>query len=154
LGGSIGGLVEESGGISMNRFCKVSTTIAVAAFGLLVGAAASAVDVKIKLSGAEEVPPVQTQASGSGTITVADDGSVSGSVSISGVEAKAAHIHMGDAGTAGPVVIPLVKDGDSFKVAAGAKLNAEQRKAFIAGGLYVNVHSAAHPSGEIRGQIK
>jgi hypothetical protein len=138
----------------MNRFVSVSKMLAVAVFGLLAGTAAFAVDVKIKLSGAEEVPPVQTQASGSGTISVADDGSVSGSITTAGVEAKAAHIHMGDAGTAGPVIVPLVKDGDGFKVAPGAKLNAEQQKAFVAGGLYVNVHSAAHPSGEIRGQIK
>jgi len=138
----------------MHRLYKVSITIAVAALGLVAGAGASAVDVKVKLSGAEEVPPVQTQASGSGTITVGDDGAVSGSITTTGVEAKAAHIHMGEAGTAGPVIVPLVKDGSTFKVAAGAKLTGEQQKAFLAGGLYVNVHSAAHPTGEIRGQIK
>jgi hypothetical protein len=38
----------------------------------------------LKLSGANEVPPVTTAASGTGTISVADDGSVSGSVKVMG----------------------------------------------------------------------
>ncbi len=112
-------------------------------------------DVKVTLSGAEEVPPVQTAASGSGTITVGDDMSVKGSVTTSGVAATAAHIHMGAPGKNGPVIVPLTKSGDSsWVVGAGAKLTDEQMKAFKAGDLYVNVHSAAHPGGEIRGQLK
>jgi hypothetical protein len=127
---------------------------ALAAAGLVFAGAASATDLKLTLTGAQEVPPVDTKAGGSGTISVAADGAVSGSVSFSGFDAKAAHIHIGEAGKAGPVIIPLTKDGDTFKVPAGAKLDAEQLKAFAAGGLYVNVHSAAHPGGEIRAQLK
>ena len=80
--------------------------------GLGVGSALAA-DVKVALSGANEVPPVKTSASGSGTITVADDGAVSGSVSATGVAGTAAHIHEGAAGANGPVIVPLTKDGDS-----------------------------------------
>jgi len=117
--------------------------------GLAFGA-----DVKVSLSGANEVPPVTTSATGDGTITVADDGAVSGSVTTKGVQGTAAHIHMGAAGKNGPVVVPFTKEGDSYKAAAGAKLNADQLKAFKAGELYFNVHSAANPNGEIRGQLK
>jgi hypothetical protein len=125
---------------------------------LLVGAlsagAGLAADVKVTLSGANEVPPVTTSASGGGTITVGDDRSVSGSVSTTGVAGTAAHIHEGAAGKNGPVIVPLTKEGDQYKVPAGAKLSEAQMASFKAGNLYINVHSAAHPSGEIRGQLK
>jgi CHRD domain-containing protein len=115
---------------------------------------AFAADVKVSLSGANEVPPVTTSATGEGTITVADDGAVGGSVTTKGVQGTAAHIHMGAAGKNGPVIVPFTKEGDTYKAAAGAKLNPDQMKAFKAGELYFNVHSAANPNGEIRGQLK
>ena len=119
-----------------------------------VAGLALATDVKVNLSGANEVPPVTTSATGDGTITVADDGAVSGSVTTKGIQGTAAHIHAGAAGKNGPVVVPFTKDGDTYKAAAGAKLNPDQMKAFKAGELYFNVHSAANPNGEIRGQLK
>jgi hypothetical protein len=111
--------------------------------------------VKVTLSGDQEVPAVKTAAAGSGTITIADDKSVSGGVTTSGVAATMAHIHIAGAGKNGPVIVPLEKNGDNgWKVPAGAKLTDDQMKAFKAGDLYVNVHSAANPGGEIRGQLK
>ena len=108
----------------------------------------------IRLTGAQEVPPVTTAAAGSGQIKVLSNGSVTGSVTISSMTAKAAHIHEAAAGRAGPVIIPLVKTSDdTWSVPAGATLTAAQYSAYRAGDLYVNVHSTAHPDGEIRGQI-
>jgi hypothetical protein len=52
------------------------------------------------------------------------------------------------------VIVPLTKDGDTYKVPAGAKLTAPQMTSFKAGNLYVNVHSAANKDGEIRAQLK
>ena len=121
--------------------------------GLGVGSALAA-DVKVALSGANEVPPVKTSASGSGTIMIADDGAVSGSVTATGVAGTAAHIHEGAPGANGPVIVPMTKDGDTYKVVAGAKLTPAQMASFKAGNLYVNVHSAANPNGEIRAQLK
>jgi len=115
---------------------------------------AFAADVKVTLGGSNEVPPVTTSAAGSGTFTIGDDGSVSGSVTTTGLPGTMAHIHMAAAGKNGPVIVPLVKDGDTYKTPPGAKLNADQMKAFKAGDLYVNVHSAAHAGGEIRAQLK
>jgi hypothetical protein len=110
----------------------------------------------VTLSGAEEVPPVTTSASGSGTITVKDDKSVSGSITTSGVVILAAHIHIGERGKNGPVIIPLTKssDGNTWSVPAGAKLTEDQYKAYKAGNLYVNAHSAANKGGEVRAQMK
>jgi CHRD domain len=123
---------------------------------LAIGAsAASAKDVKVKLVGAEETPPVTTSATGSGTITVSDDKSVSGSVKTSGIEGIAAHIHQGAAGQAGPPIITLTKgEGGEWSVPAGSKLTDDQYAAYKAGNLYVNVHSNDHKPGEIRAQLK
>ena len=108
----------------------------------------------VKLSGAQEVPAVTSMASGSGSIVVAADKSVSGSITTMGIEGKAAHIHQGAMGANGPVVVPLTKTGDAtWSVPAGAKLTDAQYAAYQAGGMYVNVHSAANPGGEIRGQL-
>ena len=120
---------------------------------LNVGAAFDA-DIKVTLSGANEVPPVTTPASGGGTITVADDGSILGGVCTTGVVGTAAYIHEGAAGTNGPAVVRLTKDGDYYKVPSGAKFTPAQMASFEAGHLYINVHSAANPGGEIRGQLK
>ena len=109
---------------------------------------------KVSLSGAEEVPAVSTQAKGSGSFRIADDGSVSGSVTTSGVAGTMAHIHMAEKGKNGPVIVPLTKNGDTYSVPEGRKLTPEQMKALKDGRLYVNVHSAAHKGGEIRAQLQ
>ena len=122
--------------------------------GLFVAASALAADVKVTLSGDQEVPAVKTDGKGSGTITVADDGAVSGSVTTTGVKGTMAHIHQGAAGANGPVIVPFTKDGDTYKAPAGAKLTPDQLKEFKAGNTYFNVHSDANKGGEVRGQLK
>jgi hypothetical protein len=127
------------------------------ALAIMTFAAGSALagPVQVKLSGDQEVPAVQTSASGSGTITINDDKSVSGSVTTTGIKGTMAHIHEAPAGQNGGVAIPLAKKGDNeWAVPAGAKLSDDQYKAFKAGNLYVNVHSDANKAGEIRGQLK
>jgi hypothetical protein len=109
----------------------------------------------LTLSGDDEVPAVKTSATGSGSITVGADKSVKGTVTTSNIAATAAHIHLGAAGANGPVIVPLTKKGDNqWIVPEGAKLSDDQFQSYNAGNLYVNVHSAAYPGGEIRAQIK
>jgi hypothetical protein len=116
--------------------------------------AAFADDIKFKLSGDMEVPPVTTKAAGDVALTIQPDMSVSGKVTTSGLAGTMAHIHIGKAGANGPVVITLDKNGDNgWTVPQGSKLSAEQYQAYKAGELYVNVHSADHKPGEIRGQV-
>ena len=125
----------------------------VAAF--LSGCADMGMSGGVTLSGSQQVPPLTTAATGSGTITVGADKSVSGSVTTTGFAATAAHIHAGAAGKTGPVVIPLTKTGDNvWSVPAGAKFTDAQYESYKAGDLYVNVHSAANKGGEVRGQLK
>jgi len=137
-------------GPRLSALCATAVISLAAYSAFAIGA-----DVKVTLSGDQEVPPVKTAAQGSGTISVAADKSVSGSVKTTGVAGTMAHIHEAAAGKNGPVAVPLAKSGDNtWAVPAGAKLNDAQYEAFKAGNLYVNVHSAGNPSGEIRGQIK
>lgn len=110
--------------------------------------------VGVKLSGAEEVPPVNVTGSGSGSFRLAEDGSLTGSVTTKDVAGTAAHIHLGAKGRNGGVIVPLAKKGDTYSVPAGRKLTDAQVKAFKAGELYVNVHTARHKGGEVRGQIQ
>ena len=112
--------------------------------------------LQVRMTGAEEVPPVSTSASGTGTITVSEDRSVSGSFKLqNAAQITAAHIHVGPAGKTGPVIIPLRKTADNeWVVSPGAKLNESQYQSYKAGGLYVNFHSAKYKGGEIRGQLR
>jgi hypothetical protein len=109
----------------------------------------------VALSGANEVPAVSTAASGTAAVTIRPDHTVAVKVNATGMTATASHIHQGAAGANGPVIVPFTKTADNtFESPADAKLTDAQYDAYKAGNLYVNVHSAAHPGGEIRGQIK
>ena len=111
-------------------------------------------DLTVTLTGAQEVPPVTTSATGTAMISVAGDRSVKGTITTTGINATAAHIHEAASGKNGGVIVPFEKSGDKFTIPAGAKFTEAQYKAFQDGNLYVNVHSAANKDGEIRGQIK
>jgi hypothetical protein len=66
--------------------------------------------------------------------------------------ATMAHIHKAPPGMAGPIVIPLA--APSTGTATGTvTLTPEQVTDLLAGALYVNVHTAMNPPGEIRAQL-
>jgi outer membrane receptor for monomeric catechols len=136
------------------KFLRPLSALLITALTLFVTAALAA-DIKVTLTGAEEVPAVTTSATASGTIKIADDKSVSGSIKTSDIEGTMAHIHLAPAGKNGPPIITLTKNADNeWLIPAGAMLTDEQFAMFKAGSLYVNVHSASKPAGEIRGQLK
>lgn len=138
---------------NMHFSLVLRSAVATVLFGAM--SAVFAASDAVTLSGNDEVPPVTTSASGNGSVKVADDKTVSGSVTTKGIVATAAHIHEGEAGKNGPVVIGLTKSGDDkWVVPDGAKFSDAQYESYKAGKLYVNVHSAAHKDGEIRGQLK
>ena len=66
--------------------------------------------------------------------------------------AGAAHIHLGKAGKAGAVIVPLC--GPCKSGAHGTvKVTEKIVKAIESGAAYVNIHTTKNPAGEIRGQI-
>ncbi len=109
-----------------------------------------------KLSGAEEVPAASSAGHGTATVTVdTSKGQLCYLLKAAGSDTPTmAHIHKGTAGVAGPVVVPLnaPKHG-SAKGCASA--SADALAAIVASPIdyYVNVHTAAHPSGAMRGQL-
>ena len=110
------------------------------------------------MSGAEENPPVDTDATGIALFHLADDGTLSWDISVSDIEdITAAHIHLGAVGVNGPPVITLYDGTGDFDpdnpISGSAVLTPEQIDTLLAGDYYVNVHTSTNPGGEIRGQI-
>ena len=133
----------------------ISLMLAVWVLGATAFVVAQADQQVLKLTGADETPAVTTKATGVATLVVKADGTVSGGVTTTGIAGTAAHIHQGAAGTSGPPIITLKRAGDDqWLVPDGSKLTAAQFDAFKQGGLYINVHSKAHPGGEIRAQLQ
>jgi hypothetical protein len=127
-------------------------------FGWSGLAQADPLSFKIPLSGALELPPVETP--GTGTADLAYDPAtrlVTWVITYSGLSgpATAAHFH-GPAGPEGkaPVVVWLSKQGSSPEnpIKGQATLTPEQAQQFTTGQWYINVHTQANPGGEIRGQ--
>ncbi len=137
------------------RKSRFNLAIVALVASMLAGGLANAGEIKVNLSGDQEMPPVKTSASGSGTITVEDDKSIKGKITTSDIKGTGAHIHEGASGKNGPDIITLKKTSDNeWSVPGDAKLTDAQYDAFKAGHLYINVHSDTHKSGEIRGQLK
>jgi hypothetical protein len=132
--------------------------IPVAWAGSTMVAHAAPMSFTVPLTGAQQVPPVQTSGSGSAALTYdPSTREVTWSITYSGLsgDATMAHFHDGAEGKNGPVVIWLSKKGEpvSSPIAGKATLTADQAKQFTSGMYYVNVHTKDHPSGEIRGQV-
>jgi len=129
----------------------------VAALGLLGGCASidyAATGQQVRLWGSSEVPPVSTQAYGTGVVNIDAQRAVTVTLSVIDMVPTAAHIHEGAPGANGPVILPLNRISErAFVAPDGAKLTEAQYAAYKAGNLYVNVHSAKFPNGEVRAQI-
>jgi hypothetical protein len=128
--------------------------IAPAGYGL-----AASLSFTVPLSGAQQVPPVQT--SGSGTADLTFDPAtrvVTWSVTYNGLSSPAtmAHFHgPTGAGKNAGVLVWLTKRGApvSSPITGSATLTPAQAREFMAGQIYINLHTQEHPAGEIRGQV-
>lgn len=141
----------------MSSLHRINAVLGAGLAAILLAACAgmSARNINVTLSGAEQIPPVSTAASGTGSIKVEEDRTVSGSVTVKGLAPVAAHIHVGARGKNGPVAIGLTKTADNvWSVPANARFSEEQYKAFLAGETYLNFHTPAHKGGEIRAQLQ
>ncbi len=123
--------------------------------------------ITINLTGSEEVPPVQTEATGVAEFVPLGMDSISYSVNATNIEgATAGHIHLGAKGENGPIVVTLFKyDTPMNEVSENGTITADKLEGPMAGKqisdlatagangtLYVNVHTEQNPNGEIRGQ--
>ncbi|MBI4657901.1 MAG: tandem-95 repeat protein [Verrucomicrobia bacterium] len=112
------------------------------------------------LSGSAERPPVTTAATGSGKLTVIGN-QLTLNVTYSGLSgvATGAHIHLPATTeqTAGVAINLQSLNGGAFGTSGSligtVTMTADQRSAILNGQAYVNVHTAANATGEIRGQI-
>src|SRR5689334_852333 len=110
------------------------------------------------LTGNQETPAVQTEAEGVGSFILnSTHDTMCVIVTVKGLSGPitAAHIHEGDEGVPGPPVIPLtiINDYTITATLTGADVSDSSIAKFLDGHYYVNVHTAANPNGEIRGQI-
>ncbi len=127
---------------------------------------------KASLTGANEVPPTTSGATGQCTFTLSSDGrtlhfvlNVNNLVNIT-----ASHIHLGAVGANGPVVVPLYAGPSKVGPFTGILAEGDITASSLVGSLqgrtvgelvedinngqcYVNVHTTANPGGEIRGII-
>jgi hypothetical protein len=112
-------------------------------------------EYKATLSGAQEVPPNDSRGTGQGTFTYDPTSKqLTYNVTYSGLQAAptAAHIHGPAArGANAGVMIPFANPASP--ITGTVTLTDAQAAALTSGQTYVNVHSSAHPPGEIRGQI-
>ncbi len=115
--------------------------------------------VRVSLSGDFEVPAaVMSAGSAVGYVTVdGDSGMVTANIITDAlVDSTAAHIHRGLAGTNGNVIVTLTRDASDtrlFSSAAGEVLDAVALAEFFDAKLYLNVHTASNPAGEVRAQL-
>lgn len=108
------------------------------------------------LDGDQEFPSVETNANGVGMFTVSPDltmltyyvivDSLSGG--ITGV-----HFHQGNAGANGGVIIDLTDGVDQNIISGTTPVTADFVDMLLSGRIYINVHTADNPGGEIRGQV-
>ena len=123
------------------------------------------------LSGENEVPPVQSSATGLAEFTPPVNDSIKYRINITGISgATGAHIHSGQAGENGEVVADLLTSmkvndvsygmtirgnlsDSSLKGPMEGKTLEDLAAAMDSGQTYVNIHTTQHPDGEIRGQV-
>jgi hypothetical protein len=147
-------------------------TVALASIGITTSeltSSASAQDQKFTadLTGQEEVPPTNSQATGMAEFTVMGD-SVEYTVNASNIQGvTAGHIHSGKQGENGPVVVTLFSNDsptnevletgsitpDKLEGPMAGKQLTDLAAAMSNGEAYVNIHTEQNPNGEIRGQI-
>ena len=143
-------------------YSRRNIVVAACSAGLMVllrPAEAAPLAFKVDMNGAQQVPPVQTGATGTADLTY-DPATrmLTWNVTYSGLSGSAtmAHFHGPAAqGKNGPPVIWLSEKGAAVgnPIKGEATLTPEQAQQMMAGDWYINVHTQANPGGEIRGQV-
>lgn len=132
--------------------------VAISLFALAsIAAQAATVNLKATLKGSNEVPPATS--GGTGTLTATLDTTTNElryHVTFDGLSGAAtgAHFHGPAApGANGAPQVPIKMSPMASPIDGTATLTPEQAKELLAGKWYLNIHTAANPDGEIRGQV-
>ena len=138
----------------MLRRTLLATALAAA---FVTSASAATADFTAKLSGHSEIP--KTDSKGTGKLDATFDTAskeLKYTLTFDGLSGPAtpAHFH-GPAtrGQSGGVIAPIGGANPTSPVSGSVTLTEDQAKALRSGKIYVNVHTAADPGGEIRGQV-
>jgi CHRD domain len=154
--------------IKIATMVVIFTALALSSYGLTsLVSAQGPMTVTLNLTGGEEVPPVQTEATGAAEFIVGGTDSIPYTINATNIEgATAGHVHLGAKGENGPVVVTLFKyDTPMNEVSENGTITADKLEGPMAGKqisdltaagangtLYVNIHTEKNPNGEIRGQ--
>jgi hypothetical protein len=137
---------------------STKTMLATLALGAAIAFAgpAFADKMKVSLDGKSQVPP--NTSAGTGTADLDYDTAskkLSWKITYSGLSgpATAAHFHGPAAAGANAGVKVAIPNATSSPVEGSATLTDEQAADLMGGKYYINVHTAANPGGEIRGQV-
>ncbi len=107
------------------------------------------------LNGDQQVPAVTTSALGMSVVALTPNlDTMVYKVTFQGLTPTAAHFHRSAAGSNGPVAVPLTQSNYPNFYAGRVAVAPDFVSDLIAGNVYVNIHTAAHPNGEIRGQVQ
>jgi CHRD domain-containing protein len=149
----------------------VTIITTVALYSLTVSASAQNLPkFIIKLTGSQEVPPVQTDAVGVAQISAysAGENTLSYTINVKNITGvTAGHTHLGKKGENGPIVLTFFKyDTPRNNVSETGSIKADMLEgpmkgkplsdlalAALNGSLYINIHTEKNANGEIRGQI-
>lgn len=135
---------------------RLSTSPGTGATGAGTTAADTAIATGFRnaLTGMQQVPPASTTATAIGTATVDHVAkTLTVAVNTIGIAGTQAHIHEAPPGLNGPTVFTLSQTSGGGIWFAKVSLSDSQLNSLMAGNFYFDVHSAAFPDGEIRGQI-
>jgi hypothetical protein len=155
------GLLMRRWHMNISTFRRAVVALAgITCVGAMAVAQAAPLTFTVPLSGTEQVPAVQTQGTGTANLTYDPDTRVvTWNVTFSGLSSPAtmAHFHgPAPAGKNAPPVVWLSQRGSSAvssPMTGQATLSSAQATEFLAGDMYINVHTKNHPDGELRGQV-
>lgn len=153
----------------MRRLVGSAVVAALTLAALAPAHAAGSRSWSARLSGAAESPAVTSKISGSATVRLVADSSIHYRFTTSKMtDVTMAHLHGGAKGENGPIVVTLqtpelkgkqmvsqgvIHAADLSGPMAGRTL-ADFAASCDSGNVYVNVHTQAHPDGEVRGQLR
>lgn len=114
------------------------------------------VEFSIDLSASQEVPPVTSAAKGTGWLVLRSNGSATYRITVSGLTGPptGAHFHAGATATNGGIVQAISFSDSATSSGTWSNIPDSLIARLLKGEIYANVHTAANPNGEIRGQLK